>query len=61
MVFRCARSSNTTRIPALLRVLHGYLRADGDFDPDFRFSGLEGDLEIELVVAGCLLAARRRG
>jgi hypothetical protein len=41
--------------PALLRVLYIFLRADGDFGPDFRFSGLEGDLEVELVVDGCLL------
>jgi hypothetical protein len=26
-----------------------FLRADDDFGPDFRFSGLEGDLEVELV------------
>jgi hypothetical protein len=47
--------SDTTRIPTLLRMLYIVLRADGDFGPDFCFSGLEGDLEPELVVDGCLL------
>jgi hypothetical protein len=32
-----------------------FLRADGHFGPDFCVSGLEGDLEPELVVDGCLL------
>src|SRR6266536_2034911 len=36
-------------------MLYIVLRADGDFGPDFCFSGLEGDLEVELVVDGCLL------
>src|SRR6266568_2133255 len=36
-------------------MLYIVLRADGDFGPDFCFSGLEGDLEFELVVDGCLL------
>src|ERR1035438_4399090 len=36
-------------------MLYIILRADGDFGPDFCFSGLEGDLEPELVVDGCLL------
>ncbi len=44
-----------TRIPTLLRMLYIVLRADGHFGPDFCFSGLEGDLEPELVVDGCLL------
>jgi hypothetical protein len=29
-----------------------------DFGPDFRFSGLVGDLGVELVVDGCLLGRR---
>jgi hypothetical protein len=41
--------------PPLLCTLCIFLRADGDFGPDFRFSGLEGDLEVKLVVDGCLL------
>ena len=36
-------------------MLYIVLRADGDFGPDFCFSGLEGDLEAELVVDGCFL------
>jgi hypothetical protein len=36
-------------------MLYGVLRADGDFGSDFCFSGLEGDLEVELVVDGRLL------
>lgn len=38
--------SDTTRIPTLLRMLYIVVRADGDFGPDFCFSGLEGDLEV---------------
>jgi hypothetical protein len=36
-------------------VAYIFLRADGHFGPDFCLSGLEGDLEPELVVDGCLL------
>ena len=36
-------------------MLYIFLRADGHFGPDFCLSGLEGDLEPELVVDGCLL------
>src|ERR1022692_5244850 len=41
--------------PHVAPLLYIVLRADGDFGPDFCFSGLEGDLEVELVVDGCLL------
>ena len=47
--------SDTTRIPILPYVLYESLRADRYLGPEFVLPGLEGDLESELGVDGCLL------
>jgi hypothetical protein len=39
----------------LFCLLYESLRADRHFRPEFVLSGLEGDLQVELVVDGCLL------